>query len=95
MPEDIVRYYYVKYLSATEWKITIFEAETEKDKIEKVWTIECVYRNTPSEDGEFYGIKVNLNKDNNNPIDFNNQMVAKHGIYNMSDYARQIGTFCT
>ena len=91
LPEDIVRYYYVKYLSATEWKITIFE--TEKDKIEKVWTVECVYRNTPSEDGEFYGIKVNLNKDNNNPIDFNNQMVAKHGIYNMSDYARQIGTF--
>lgn len=93
LPEDIVRYYYVKYLSATEWKITIFEAETEKDKIEKVWTIECVYRNTPSEDGEFYGIKVKLNKDDNNSIDFNNQMAAKYGIYNMSDYARQIGTF--
>lgn len=91
LSEDIVRYYYVKYLSATEWKITIFEAE--KDKVEKVWIVECIYRNTPSENGEFYGIKVKLNKDDYNSIDFNNQIAAKYGIYNMSDYAQQIGTF--
>ncbi|WP_106762811.1 hypothetical protein [Pseudoruminococcus massiliensis] len=92
LSEDIVRYYYVKYFSATEWEITVFE--TEKDnKIEKVWTVECVYKNTPSEDGEFYGIKVKLNKYDDNSIDFKNRMAAKYGIYNMSDYARQIGTF--
>ena len=92
LSEDIVRYYYVKYFSATEWEITVFE--TEKDnKIEKVWTVECVYKNTPSEDCEFYGIKVKLNKYDDNSIDFKNRMAAKYGIYNMSDYARQIGTF--
>ncbi len=89
MTNDVVTYYSVMYVSATEWVVVVFEGERHT----KTWIVECSYINEPDEYGNNYSINVISTCEH---LDFDkvpDEVLNQMSVRNVAEYAQRIGAF--